>query len=660
MDEGRTRVVIEDVRPRVDDGKYPIKRVLGERVIVSAGIYSDGHDALSAVALYKGRGEARWREVPLKAKGNDRWEGQFIVEEIGEYRYTVSGWVDRFKTWQHDLKKWHDGGHQLDVHFLIGADLVEESLRRGQKEHKIRLAEIVDILRNGKDEGEKLSLALGEELEQLMAIVAERQFKATHEPELAVTVERPKALFSTWYERFPRSCSTIEGKHGTLADCIKVLPEIARMGFDVWYLPPIHPIGKTNRKGKNNSPTAGPGDVGSPWAIGSAEGGHTSLHPELGTMEDFKALLAKAGEHRIEIALDIAFQCSPDHPYVKEHPEWFRWRPDGKVQHAENPPKQYEDIIPLNFECEAWQELWEELKSVVLFWAKQGVRIFRVDNPHTKPFRFWEWLIRECKAEYSDLMFLSEAFTRPKVMYELARIGFTQSYTYFTWRNTKPEFTAYVTHLLNTEVREFFRPNFWPNTPDILPEHLQYGGRPAFMMRLLLAATLSSNYGIYGPPFELCVGDAVPGKEEYLDSEKYEIRNWDRDGPGNLKDFIARVNRIRKDNRALQTTWNLRFYDVDNEYLIFYGKADEDLSNIILVVINLDPAHTQSGWVRVPIKELGIPPDQPYLVHELLTDDKYIWHGERNFVQLDPQVSPGHIFRVRKQMKRETDFDYYF
>jgi starch synthase (maltosyl-transferring) len=660
MDEGRIRVVIENVRPRVENGKYPIKRVLGEPVIVSADVYSDGHDTLSAVALYRGPGDTEWREAPLKPKGNDRWEGRFIVEEIGEYRYTVSGWVDRFKTWRHDLKNRHEGGQELGVHFLIGAELLDETSQAGKKERQRRLAEIIGIFRSGKNEDEKLGLALGEELELLMDAEGERRFKTTYGAEFVVTVERPKALFSSWYERFPRSCSTIEGKHGTLADCIRVLPEIARMGFDVWYLPPIHPIGKTNRKGKNNAPTAGPGDVGSPWAIGSAEGGHKSIHPDLGTMEDLKALLAKGKEHGVDIALDLAFQCSPDHPYVKEHPEWFRWRPDGKVQHAENPPKQYEDIIPLNFECEAWQELWEELKSVVLFWAKQGVRIFRVDNPHTKPFRFWEWLIRECKAEYSDLMFLSEAFTRPKVMYELAKIGFTQSYTYFTWRNTKPEFTEYITHLLNTEVREFFRPNFWPNTPDILPEHLQYGGRSAFVGRLLLAATLSSNYGIYGPAFELCVEEGLPGKEEYLNSEKYQLTRWDWDRAGNLKDLIARVNRIRRENKALQTTWNLRFYEVDNEYLMFYGKATDDLDNIILVVINLDPAHTQSGWVKVPIHDLGLPADQPYLVHELLSDDKYIWHGEKNYVQLDPSVSPAHVFRVRKGLRRETDFDYYF
>ncbi|MBE0557673.1 MAG: alpha-1,4-glucan--maltose-1-phosphate maltosyltransferase, partial [Proteobacteria bacterium] len=424
--------------------------------------------------------------------------------------------------------------------------------------------------------------------------------------------------------------------------------------------PPIHPIGTTKRKGKNNSPVAKPGDVGSPWAIGSSAGGHKAIHPDLGSFEDLSALVEEASKHNIEIALDLAFQCSPDHPYVKEHPDWFVWLPDGTVQHAENPPKKYEDILPLNFSCDSWQELWEELKSVVLFWADRGIRIFRVDNPHTKPFPFWEWLIRETKLKHPDLIFLAEAFTRPKIMYRLAKVGFAQSYTYFTWRNTKSEFTDYVTHLLTTEVREFFRPNFWPNTPDILPEHLQYGGRPVFLIRAILAATLSSSYGIYGPAFELCVSEAVQNKEEYLDSEKYEIKHWNWDAPGTLKDFLSRLNAIRRNNPALQTTWNLRFHHVDNDYLLFYSKASDDLSNAVLIVVNLDPHHAQSGWVTVPIRDLGISPDEPYLVHELLGDDKYIWQGERNFVAIDPYRTPAHILRVRKRMKRETDFDYFF
>ncbi len=659
MEKGRSRVIVENVLPQIDGGAFPIKRVIGENVVVKADVYGDGHDSIAAVLLYKGPSDKTWNEVRMQPLGNDVWAGEFTVQEVGSYLYTVEAWVDHFQTWRKDLKKRHDAGQDLRVQFLVGASFVEEAAANAPSPEKARLTEAAKVLRSEERSNGAIDLAFEEDLGNLVSAYEKRHHKSREPKELPVVVERTKALFSAWYERFPRSCSPKAGKHGTFKDCAKILPEIARMGFDIWYLPPIHPIGVTKRKGKNNSPTAQPGDVGSPWAIGSKEGGHKAIHPELGTMEDFVEFVGKAKDHGIEIALDIAFQCSPDHPYVKEHPEWFKWLPDGSVQHAENPPKKYEDIIPLNFESDQWKELWEELASVVLFWAEKGVRVFRVDNPHTKPFHFWEYLIGTCKKQYPDLIFLAEAFTRPKVMYYLAKAGFTQSYTYFTWRNTKPEFTEYVTHLLNTSVREFFRPNFWPNTPDILPEHIQYGGRPVFMMRLVLAATMASSYGIYGPAYELCIGEAVPGKEEYLNSEKYELKHWDWDQPGNLKDFIARVNMIRRENPALQTTFNLRFYEVDNEYLLFYGKTTADLSNIILVVVNLDPYHTQSGWVHVPIEELGIPGDQPYLVHDLMTDDKFIWHGKKNFVEINPHTSPAHVFQVRKRMKRETDFDYY-
>ncbi len=656
----RNRVVIENVQPQVEGGRYPIKRVVGESVLVTADLLSDGHDALCARLLYRHSNDPDWTEIGMEPNENDRWSASFRVSDTGIYYYTVEAWVDRFKTWQVDFMKRAQANQPLGVHLRVAVELLEGAIQRAPKGMHTELKDYITILSEDGSEKDRAEKAMSDSLARLMREIPDRSFSNRSTPDLSVVVERKEALFSTWYERFPRSCSPKPGQHGTLKDCIALLPEIARMGFDVFYLPPIHPVGRTNRKGKNNAEKAGKGDVGSPWAIGSSDGGHKSIHPDLGTMEDFRTLLTKAREHGIEIAMDIAFQCSPDHPYVKEHPEWFRWLPDGTVQYAENPPKKYQDILPLNFETENWKELWEELKSVVMFWAESGVRFFRVDNPHTKPFAFWEWLIRETRALYPDLIFLSEAFTRPKIMYRLAKIGFTQSYTYFTWRNTKPEFTEYITHLLNTEVREFFRPNFWPNTPDILPEHLQYGGRPAFMIRAALAATLSSNYGIYGPAFELCVSEAVAGKEEYLNSEKYELRHWDWDAEGNLKDYLARLNQIRRENPALQTTWNLKFRTVDNEYLLFYSKTDEEMSNIILVVVNLDPFHTQSGWVTVPIHELGIPDDQPYLVHELLTDARYIWHGERNYVQLDPHSTPAHLFRVRKRLKRETDFDYYF
>lgn len=657
--EGRKRVVIENVKPEINSGRFPIKRVVGEKVIVTADIYSDGHDSISAKLLYRRQRDKEWREVPLKLIENDRWIGEFVVEKVGIYHYTLEGWVDHFKTWQWNLKKKWDAGHDLKVDLLIGAGHVEETSKRASSEDRKKLIRFAEVLKGKASIDKTVSVALSEELIELMDRYPDKRFAVSYGKELAVVVDREKALFSTWYELFPRSCTTETGRHGTFKDCEGLLPEIGRMGFDILYLPPIHPIGRTNRKGKNNVLQINTDDVGSPWAIGSRDGGHKAVHPQLGTLEDFERLVKKAKEFGIEIAMDLAFQCSPDHPYLKEHPKWFRWRPDGTVQFAENPPKKYEDIIPLNFETENWKELWEELKSIVLFWIEKGIRIFRLDNPHTKPFSFWKWLIKEIKKDYPDAIFLSEAFTRPKVMYCLAKLGFTQSYTYFAWRNTKRELIEYLTELTQTEVREYLRPNFWPNTPDILPEHLQYGGRPAFMIRLVLAATLSSNYGIYGPAFELCINEALPGKEEYLNSEKYEIKRWDREKPGSLQDFIARVNRIRKENPALQTTRNLCFYEADNEALLFYGKITEDLSNMIMVVVNLDPFHIQSGWVRVPINELGIDPNQPYLVHDLLSDDKYIWQGEKNYVELNPQVLPANIFRVRKKLKREMDFDYF-
>jgi starch synthase (maltosyl-transferring) len=657
-DELRKRVVIENVKPEIDCGSFPIKRVTGERVVVEADVFSDGHDAVSASLLYKAQNEKDWGEISMIFLENHRWRGEFLVEEIGTYYYTLEGWVDYFKTWQKDFKKKLEAGYDTRVELLIGADLVNDSSGIASGKDGKRLKELGSILK-GNNLEEAISVAVGEELTELMNKNPNKKSATRFEKELRVVVERPKALFSTWYERFPRSSSSRPGKQGTFKDLENLLPEIARMGFDVLYLPPIHPIGQSHRKGKNNSPVAEPDDVGSPWAIGSEEGGHKSIHPRLGNMRDFESLVRKTLDLGMEVAMDLAFQCTPDHPYVKEHPEWFRKRPDGTIQYAENPPKKYEDIYPLNFETDDILGLWEELKSVTVFWITKGVKIFRVDNPHTKAFPFWAWLIGDIKRDYPDTIFLSEAFTRPKVMYRLAKIGFTQSYTYFTWRNTKREFMDYLTELVRTETSEFFRPNFWPNTPDILPEHLQYGGRQAFVMRLILAGTLSSNYGIYGPAFELLEHEALTGKEEYLNSEKYEIREWDWNKEGNLRDLITIFNGIRKENPALQVTRNLKFYQVDNEYLLFYGKATADLENIILVVVNLDPFHTQSGWVTVPIDDFGIDPDQPYLVHDLLSQDKYIWHGERNYVELDPHIIPAHIFRLRKKLKRETDFDYF-
>ena len=658
---GRARVVIENVKPEIDGGKFPAKRVVGEKVRVQADIFADGHDSVAAQLLFKGPRDNRWKEMRMRFLENDQWEGEFIVEELGIYRFTIKGWVNHFRSWQKDLQKKFEAGLDVKTDMLVGLQYIQETVDQAVPAAESGLLKHYGLLKEkiNNHSADAVLLALSEELSELIEKHAEKKFVVTYQKELEVVVDPQKALFSTWYEFFPRSCPSRENQQGTFKDVAKIIPEIARMGFDVIYLPPIHPIGKTNRKGKNNSPVSGPEDIGSPWAIGSEEGGYKAIHPSLGTFEDFKRFVDKAKQQGIEVALDLAFQCSPDHPYVREHPEWFRMRPDGTIQYAENPPKKYEDIFPLNFETQNWKELWEELKGVVLFWIEKGIRIFRVDNPHTKSFHFWEWVIKEVKKDYPEVFFLAEAFTRPKIMYYLAKIGFSQSYTYFTWRYTQREFKEYLIELTRSELKEFFRPNFWPNTPDIFPEHLQYGGRPAFIMRLILAATLSSNYGIYGPAFELCVNEALPGKEEYRDSEKYELKQWDWDKPGNLKDLIARVNKIRRENPALQTLWNLNFYEVDNENLLFYGKMTEDGANIILVVINLDPFHTHSGWVRVPVRELGIDNHQPYLVHDLLSDDKFIWQGEKNYVELNPHIVPAKIFRLRRKLKREMDFDYF-
>ncbi|MDH4161600.1 MAG: alpha-1,4-glucan--maltose-1-phosphate maltosyltransferase [Nitrospirota bacterium] len=662
IEEGRRRVVIENVKPEIEGGTFPAKRVVGEKVEVTADIFSDGHDSLSARMLYRRAADPSWTAVAMLPRVNDRWCAEFTVAEMGSYVYTVEGWVDHFRTWQRDLKKKHEAGQDLRVDLMTGLKLVARTVDRAVDEkgrQSISLLKVQFEKAIGRSDAEAVALALGQELTVLMERYPDRNYAVMYGRELEVIVDPPKALFSTWYEFFPRSVRPERGTHGTFRDCEKFLPYVASMGFDVIYLPPIHPIGTTKRKGKNNATEASLDDIGSPWAIGSAEGGHDAVHPELGTPEDLERFVKKARDLGIDVALDLALQCSPDHPYVKDHPNWFRHRPDGTVQFAENPPKKYEDIYPLNFESEDWQGLWQDIRRVVLFWIAKGVRIFRVDNPHTKPFVFWQWLITDIRKVHPEVFFLAEAFTRPKIMYRLGKVGFAQSYTYFTWRYTKREFLEYLIELTRSDLRDLYRPNFWPNTPDILPEHLQYGGRPAFIMRYLLAATLSSNVGIYGPAFELCVNEPVSGKEEYLHSEKYEIKHWDLDDPKSLKDVITRINRIRRENKALQTTWNLEFYETDNDNLFCYGKSSEDGENSLIIAVNLDPFHTQSGWVTIPVKELGLGEHQPFLVHDLIGDDKYIWEGARNFLEINPAVMPGNIFRVRKKLKRETDFDYF-
>jgi starch synthase (maltosyl-transferring) len=629
-------------------------------VIVEADIFADGHDQIACQVLYWRENAKEAQSAPMKLLGNDRWRGEFCVQHLGNYQYTVEGWIDRFQSWRNELIKRIAAAQDVDVELLIGAKIIEDAVSRAGAEDAKFLRRSIKSLREEKDMEAKTSVALEPELLEVIERYPEREFVSRYEKRLPVVVDREKARFSTWYEIFPRSCSSQPGRHGTLRDCEARLPYVASMGFDVIYLPPVHPIGRTFRKGKNNSVTAQPDDVGSPWAIGSEEGGHKSIHPQLGTLEDFRHFVAKAKGHGLEVAIDIAFQCTMDHPYAKEHREWFRTRPDGTIQFAENPPKKYQDILPLDFEGPEWHALWVELRGVILFWVEQGIRIFRVDNPHTKPFSFWEWLIGQIKKQYPDVLFLAEAFTRPHVMYRLAKLGFSQSYTYFAWRNTKDELTLYFNELTNTELREYFRPNLWPNTPDILPEFLQVGGRPAFMIRFILAATLGASYGIYGPAFELC--ENIPyesGSEEYLNSEKYELKHRDLDSAGSLKDFIARINRIRKENPALQSDRNLRFHRTDNQSLICYSKTTDDLSNIILVVVNLDPSHTQTGWIDLDLNSLGLDANHAFQCHDLLGEGRYLWHGARNYVELTPESLPAHILQMRRWVRTEHDFDYY-
>jgi len=659
--EGRNRVVVERVRPEIDCGAFPAKRIVGDSVVVEADIFADGHDLVSGELLYRHVPELSWQRVPMNPLGNDRWRGAFPASELGRYQYTVEGWIDRFGSWRSAMIKRINSGQDIRMECLTGAGLMEDAASRAAPEDAARLRGWARLLSDDKDPENRRRAALSDESDAIMQQYPDRRFATRYGKELCLVVDREQAACSTWYEMFPRSCSFGPGRHGTLRDCEARLPYIAAMGFDVLYLPPIHPIGHTFRKGKNNDVAAGPEDVGSPWAIGSEDGGHTSIDPNLGTLDDFDRLVAKAREAGIEIALDLAFQCSPDHPYVRQHPEWFRSRPDGSIQYAENPPKKYQDIFPLDFETPRWRELWEELLDVILFWIAHGVRIFRADNPHTKALPFWEWVIGEVKDRHPDVLFLAEAFTRPRLMYRLAQVGFSQCYTYFTWRNSKQELTDYFRDLTESEVREFFRPNLWPNTPDILPGFLQVGGRAAFMIRLILAATLGANYGIYGPAFELCENTPrEPGGEEYLNSEKYELKHWDIGSPRNLKDLIALINRLRHENPALQRDSNLKFHETDNQAVVCYSKTTSDLSDIIIVLCNLDAFHTQTGWVNLDLASLGLDAGRAFQAHDLLSDGRYLWHGARNYFELVPESLPAHVMKVRRWVRTERDFDYYF
>src|SRR5256886_15059666 len=613
-------VAIENLQPLLESGRYPIKRIVGEDLVVEARCYRDGHDGVAAVLKRRVLGQRGWRETPMTFVGNDRWRGICTLYDEAIHEYTVEAWTDSFRSWQREFaKKFEAGISDLRSEALEGAGLVQAAAKWARdRADRARLLEFSEQISTAAN-SEIYAIAQSAELEVLMATYPDRSDATQYEPAPRVIVDRSAALFAAWYEFFPRSAEGRDDRGSTFRDCLPRLDDAKAMGFDVIYLPRIHPIGHTNRKGRNNSIRSEPGDPGVPWAIGSEVGGHKAVEPSLGTLADFDWFQKEVRKRGMEIALDFALNCSPDHPYVKEHPEWFYRRPDGTIKYAENPPKKYEDIYPLNFRCENWRELWAEIRSIVLFWAKRGVRIFRVDNPHTKPVAFWEYLITGVREKYPDTIFLSEAFTRPKMMKALAKAGFTQSYTYFTWRNSKRELIDYFTELMQPGMREYFRANLWPNTPDILPFVLQDGGRPAFMIRVVLAATLSSLYGIYSG-YELCEDKALPGREEYLDSAKYQFTERDWNAPGNIKDWIARINKIRKENRALQMYTNLRFYHAESDAILFYGKMTPARDNIILVVVNLDPHRKQHSFVDVPIEQFGQMESDQYKVQDLLND----------------------------------------
>ena len=644
---GQKRVIITNVSPRVEEGRFPAKVVINEQVTLSADIFGDGHDEIAASAYIKYAGDIEWTEVPMQFVINDYWEATFKVGQIGFYEFKIQGWVDHYTTWKKGLKKKFDAGQDIAVELLIGIELLEHAATENRKE-AAKLLAWANQLKQSKTDEQAVFLALGNDIAEVMYKHRHPDLITEYPTIYQIEVERKKAAFSTWYELFPRSAAPEPESHGTFKDVIKLLPRVFKMGFDVLYFPPIHPIGEKNRKGKNNSLTAGADDPGSPWAIGNRLGGHKAIHPQLGTLADFKELITEAGKLDIEIAMDIAYQCAPDHPYVKEHPQWFKWRPDGTVQYAENPPKKYEDILPFNFETEDWENLWQELKSVIDYWIEAGIRVFRIDNPHTKAFGFWQWMISEVRKKNPEVIFLAEAFTRPRIMERLAKAGFNQSYSYFTWRNTKHEIEEYMTELTKTEMRYYFRANFWPNTPDIFPPALTKGGDNAHIMRVILAATLSSNYGLYGPVYEFGINAPHGAKEEYIDNEKYEIKHWNWNQYTRIGEIITRLNRIRKENAALHSSWNIEFAGTSNDQIICYVKVDKESKNQLIIAVNLDAFNTQGAQVKIPLAKLNIGYNEPYQVKDLLSGSKYRWTGDLNYVELNPYQMPAHIFKVEK------------
>lgn len=645
--QNQKRVIIENVLPQLDNGAFFIKRIVGQSIKVTADIISDGHDVMQAVVQYKHEKDKKNTEIRMISHPNDLYEASLTVNKQGHYTYFVEAWVDYALNWQYGIGKKIADNQYVKSELLEGIEYITPILKKVSAVDKKYLEQIAKLFADDKEYDKAIAEATSEKLKTIFTSNPSK-FLANQSQELQVYVDRQKALFSTWYEFFPRSASSTEGKHGTFKDCEKILPKVAKMGFDTLYFPPVHPIGEVNRKGKNNATDAANGDVGSPWGIGSKHGGHKSIHPELGTLDDFKSLVKNAKALDIEIAMDFALQAAPDHPYVKDFPQWFKWRPDGTVQYAENPPKKYQDILPIYYESADWKNLWKELLDCALFWIEEcGIRVYRVDNPHTKPFYFWGWLIAEVKKKHPDVLFLAEAFTRPKIMHELAKQGFSQSYSYYTWRNSKTELQEYLTELTQTNQKEFFRPNFWPNTPDINPFALQGANESTHLQKYFLAATLSSSVGIYGPIFEYMVSEAIPGKEEYMDSEKYQIRLWDWEKENKITMLMGKINQIRKENLSLQQTNNIVFCDTNNDQVMAYYKYDDARENETLMIASLDAYYAKQAQVRLPLHLLGIQNGQPIRVTDLITGNSYIWDKEWNFVELHPTL-PFHLFKIQK------------
>ncbi|MDJ0646721.1 MAG: alpha-1,4-glucan--maltose-1-phosphate maltosyltransferase [Flavobacteriaceae bacterium] len=640
------RVVIDHVSPQINGGDFFIKRIVNQIVHIDAHVLVDGHDVIAASVLYKHEKDRKWSEVRMQPTLNDEWHTSFMVEKQGFYTYLVEGWVDHALNWQHGIERKIEDNQKVISELLEGAEYLKPLLKKASKSEKDYLAYCISLFMDTSNYNEAVIEAKSERLHKILYKYPGKDFANTSR-EFKVYVDRKKALFSTWYEFFPRSASEKEGVHGTFKDCHRLLPRIAEMGFDTLYLPPIHPIGEVNRKGKNNTAEAFEGDVGSTWGIGSKDGGHKDIHPHLGSLDDFKELVTAAKNQGIEIAMDYALQAAPDHPWVTEHPDWFKWRPDGTVQYAENPPKKYQDILPIYWEGKDYKNLWNECLDILIYWIDCGVKVFRVDNPHTKPYYFWNWVIDKVKKKHPDVLFLAEAFTKPKVMARLAKEGYTQSYTYFTWRDSKHELIEYMNDLTQTDQKEYMRPNFWPNTPDINPYHLQGANESKYIQRYVLAATLSSNIGIYGPVFEQMINDALPGKEEYLNSEKFQICHYDWFKENKLTRIISKINQIRHEQPALQQTNNIQFCNVENEQLLAFYKWNDEKNDELLIVVSLDPYYVQQGHIQLPLNDLGIAQGHHIQVHDLLTGSSYNWHEEWNFIELHPTL-PFHIFKINK------------